>query len=81
MAILFNSETIAMAKSISEQVCGTRRQGPVQGQHGRTKLVKHKIKSCPFVVSKARFDVVMEAAEQSGLLSAANVGDYESCFS
>jgi hypothetical protein len=40
-----------------------------KGSGGRTKVVKHKIKSGPFMVSKARFDAVMQAAERSGLLS------------
>lgn len=42
--------------------------GLSKGSMGRTKVVKHKTKSGSFVVSKARFDAVMQAAEQSGLL-------------
>ena len=43
--------------------------GLSKGSMGRTKVVKHKTKSGPLLVSKARFDAVMQAAEQSGLLS------------
>jgi hypothetical protein len=45
-----------------------------KGSGGRTKVVKHKVKSGPFVVSKARFDAVMQAAERSGLLSEKSAG-------
>lgn len=43
--------------------------GPSKRRAGRTKVVKHKTKSGPFVIGKARFDAVMQAAELSGLLS------------
>src|SRR5262245_24679790 len=36
---------------------------------GRTKAVRREVTSGRFVVSKARFEAVMQAAEQSGLLS------------
>lgn len=39
---------------------------------GRTKVVEHTAKTGPSVVSKARFEAVMLAAEQSGLLSEKN---------
>jgi hypothetical protein len=35
----------------------------------RTKVVQGEAKTGPFLISKARFDAIMQAAEQSGLLS------------
>jgi hypothetical protein len=35
---------------------------------GRTKVAQREIKTGQFVISKARFEAVMQAAEQSGLL-------------
>jgi hypothetical protein len=35
----------------------------------RTKVVPREAKTGPIVISKARFEAVMQAAEQSGLLS------------
>jgi hypothetical protein len=42
---------------------------PRKGSASRTKVVQRDVKSGQFVVSKARFEAVMSAAEQSGLLS------------
>jgi hypothetical protein len=36
---------------------------------GRAKVVHLATKTAPFVISKARFEAIMSAAEQSGLLS------------
>jgi hypothetical protein len=36
---------------------------------GQTKIVQRKTKTSQFVISKARFEAVMQAAEQSGLLN------------
>jgi hypothetical protein len=58
----------SMSKSAVRDAKGSA-GGRSKGSIGRTKVIKHKTKSGPFVVSKARFDAVMQAAEQSGLLS------------
>jgi hypothetical protein len=42
--------------------------GPLKGGAGRTRVV-HRAKTGELPVSKARFEAVMQAAEQSGLLS------------
>ena len=39
------------------------------GASGRTKAVQRDVKTGQFLVSKARFEAVMQAAKQSGLLS------------
>jgi hypothetical protein len=44
-------------------------EGPSKGGSGRTKAVQRDVKTGQFLVSKARFEAVMKAAEQSGLLS------------
>jgi hypothetical protein len=41
----------------------------LKGSAGRTKVVQRDAKIGQFLVSKARFEAVMQAAEQSGLLS------------
>jgi hypothetical protein len=41
----------------------------LKGSAGRTKAVQRNAKTGQFLVSKARFEAVMQAAEQSGLLS------------
>jgi hypothetical protein len=47
-----------------------RSAGPLlKGSAGRTKVVQRDAKIGQFLVSKARFEAVMQAAEQSGLLS------------
>ena len=47
-----------------------RSTGPLpKGSAGRTKIVQRDAKVGQFLVSKARFEAVMQAAEQSGLLS------------
>jgi hypothetical protein len=53
------------------RVRGTERStGPLpKGSAGRTKVVQRDAKTGQFLVSKARFEAVMQAAEQSGLLS------------
>ena len=43
--------------------------GPLKIGAGRTKVIQRNAKTGEFVVSKARFEAVMRAAEQSGLLS------------
>jgi hypothetical protein len=43
--------------------------GPRKIAAGRTKIIQRNAKTGEFVVSKARFEAVMLAAEQSGLLS------------
>jgi hypothetical protein len=43
--------------------------GLSKGRTARAKVVKRKTKQGRFAVSKARFNAVMRAAEQSGLLS------------
>jgi hypothetical protein len=48
---------------------GAERPGPLlKGSAGRTKVVQRDAKNGKFLVSKARFEAVMQAAEQSGLL-------------
>jgi hypothetical protein len=42
---------------------------PLKGRSGRTRAVQSDAKTGRFVVSQARFDAVMQAAERSGLLS------------
>ncbi len=42
--------------------------GPLKIGAGRTKVIQRNAKTGEFVVSKARFEAVMLAAEQSGLL-------------
>jgi hypothetical protein len=42
---------------------------PLKGRPGRTKVVQSDAKTGQFLVSRARFEAVMQAAEQSGLLS------------
>jgi hypothetical protein len=42
--------------------------GPLKIGAGRTKIIQRTAKTGEFVVSKARFEAVMLAAEQSGLL-------------
>jgi hypothetical protein len=44
-------------------------RGLFKGNVGRVKVVQRDAKIRQFLVSKARFDAVMQAAEQSGLLS------------
>jgi hypothetical protein len=44
-------------------------KGPLRGRAGRTKVVPPDLKTGALVVSQARFEAVMLAAEQSGLLS------------
>jgi hypothetical protein len=63
---------IAMAKTsaskptarVPEQSTGSLLKGSAQ----RTKVVQRDAKTGQFLVSKARFEAVMQAAEQSGLL-------------
>ena len=43
--------------------------GLLKGSAGRTKLVQRDTKTSQFLVSTARFEAVMRAAERSGLLS------------
>jgi hypothetical protein len=60
-----------MAKTSTNKpaVRGAERSGPLlKGSAGRTKVVQRDAKSGEFLVSKARFEAVMQAAEQSGLL-------------
>jgi hypothetical protein len=59
----------SVSKSAARDAKASAGGGLSKGSAGRTKVVKHKTKSGPFVVSKARFDAVMQAAERSGLLS------------
>jgi hypothetical protein len=42
---------------------------PLKGRPGRTRAVQSDAKTGRFVVSRARFEAVMQAAERSGLLS------------
>ncbi len=42
---------------------------PLEGSAGRAKAVRRDAETGQFPVSKARFEAVMQAAEQSGLLS------------
>jgi hypothetical protein len=44
-------------------------EGRSKGSSGRTKAVQRDVRIGQFLVSKARFEAVMRAAEQSGLLS------------
>jgi hypothetical protein len=49
---------------------GTKLAGsPLKGGAAQTRVVQGGAKTGPSVVSKARFEAVMEAAERSGLLS------------
>jgi hypothetical protein len=64
---------IAMAKTSASK---PTTRGPeqstgslVKGSAQRTKVVQRDAKTGQFLVSKARFEAVMRAAEQSGLLS------------
>src|SRR5205809_6253499 len=43
--------------------------GLLKGSVGRTKIIQHDTKTGHLVIGKARFEAVMLAAEQSGLLS------------
>jgi hypothetical protein len=47
---------------------GKQKESPPKGSAERTKAVHRAVTSGPFVVSRARFEAVMLAAEQSGLL-------------
>jgi hypothetical protein len=66
-------EAIAMAKTSAGKPAvrgGKPAAGSLRkGSASRTKLVHRDVKSGQFVVSKTRFEAVMSAAEQSGLLS------------
>ena len=70
--ILLNKGLSTVAKisaSKSAAHCGKPAMGrPVSGV-GSMKVVRRDAKSGDLVVSKARFEAVMQAAEQSGLLS------------
>jgi hypothetical protein len=63
---------IALAKaSAGKPVARGRKRaarGPLKGSAWRTNVVQWDAKTGQFVVDKARFDAVMLAAEQSGLL-------------
>jgi hypothetical protein len=62
-----------MAKTSSSKSAarGARQSAgsPSKGSAGRVKVVQRATRTNQLVVSKARFDAVMQAAEQSGLLS------------
>ena len=62
---------VAMAKASASEpkLRGAKQstEGLIKGRAGQTKIVGGK-KTGQFVVSKARFEAVMQAAEQSGLL-------------
>jgi hypothetical protein len=64
---------IAIAKTSTSKPTGRgagQSTGPLlKGSAGRTKVVQRDAKTSQFLVSKARFEAVMQAAEQSGLLS------------
>lgn len=62
------SNRMAKASVSKSAARGAKGGGLSKGSAGRTKVVRHT-KAGPFVVSTARFDAVMRAAEQSGLLS------------
>ena len=47
---------------------GAIHEGRSKGGAGRTKVIEHELTSAQSVVSRARFEAVMRAAQQSGLL-------------
>ena len=51
--------------------CGAKKlaEGPLKGGAGRARVVQRDSEKDHLPVSKARFEAVMQAAEQSGLLS------------
>jgi hypothetical protein len=61
---------MAKASTSSPTTRGAKRskEGLLKGSAGRTKIVRETATG-QFIVSKARFEAVMQAAEQSGLLS------------
>jgi hypothetical protein len=72
--VLFNKDNAMAKTSVSKSAARGARQSagnPSKGGAGRTKVVGRDTANRP-VVSKARFDAVMRAAEQSGLLSKKN---------
>jgi hypothetical protein len=65
-------KAIVMAKaSVNKSTTRGAKQtkGRSKGASGRTKAVQRDVKTGQFLVSKARFEAVIRAAEQSGLLS------------
>lgn len=61
---------MAKTSTNTAAVGGAERPDPLlKGSAGRTKVVQRDAKNGQFLVSKARFEAVMQAAEQSGLLS------------
>lgn len=62
-----------MAKASASKPIGRRAKqlagGPLKGGAGRARVVQGDTKTGQLPVSKARFKAVMQAAEQSGLLS------------
>jgi hypothetical protein len=61
--------TKALASKPDAHEGKSRANGPLRSRVERTKVVPSDVKTGAFVVSKARFEAVMLAAEQSGLLS------------
>jgi hypothetical protein len=61
---------MAKASTSNPTTRGVKRstKGLLKGSAGRTKIVRETATG-QFIVSKARFEAVMQAAEQSGLLS------------
>jgi hypothetical protein len=69
--VLLNKDSAMAKTSVSKPVARGARQSagaPSKGSAGRTKIVGRDTAK-QLVVSKARFDAVMRAAQQSGLLS------------
>jgi hypothetical protein len=60
---------MAKASTINPTTRGAKRlaEGLLKGSAGRTKIARETATG-PFIVGNARFDAVMQAAEQSGLL-------------
>jgi len=70
--ILLNTRIVMGKTSASRPTAPGGRQpkgGPVKSSAGCTKAVSREAKAGQIVISKARFEAVMRAAEQSGLLS------------
>jgi hypothetical protein len=68
-----STEAIAMAKAPASKppARGAKSSavGPPNGSAKRTKVVQREVRGNQLVISKARFEAVMEAAKRSGLLS------------
>jgi hypothetical protein len=59
---------MAKASASKRTTAAKQAEGPRKGNAGRTRAVQREAAAGQPVVSKARFEAVMQAAEQSGLL-------------